>query len=190
MVRAQQLPLKNVGVGMHRPHLEAIPAFHLPPGYAFRPWRAGDIPAWITIQDAADQYNDISRETFRREFDDREDLMADRSWFVVSPEGTDVGSITAWWRQTPQGPQGLIHWVAVLPEHQGKGIGKAMMTKAMLRLREEYRDAYLNTSSARLPAIKLYLDFGFVPDMERKDAVEGWADVRKHLKHPALGDAP
>ena len=73
--------------------------------------------------------------------------------------------------------------------HQGKGIGKAIMTRAMQWLAEEYDTAYLSTSSGRIAAIKVYLDFGFLPDMEREESEEGWTEVREHLKHPALGNA-
>ena len=68
-------------------------------------------------------------------------------------------------------------------------MGKAIMTRAMVRLAQEYDEAYLSTSSARIPAIKIYLDFGFVPDMERDRAEEAWTEVREHLKHAALGNA-
>jgi hypothetical protein len=43
-------------------------------------------------------------------------------------------------------------------------------------------------------AIKTYLDYGFVPDMDWGDlaeAVRAWRLVRDHLHHPALdGIAP
>jgi hypothetical protein len=45
---------------------------------------------------------------------------------------------------------------------------------------------FLGTQSKRLPAINLYLDFGFLPDMDEPGAIEGWREVRAQLKHPAL----
>jgi len=175
---------------MYRPHMRGIPRHDLPAGFVFRPYGDGDAETWVRIQAAANvPLLDVTMKTYVDDFAGHEHELPGRSWFVVSPSGREVGSITAWWRETPAGRQGLIHWVAVVPECQAKGIGKAMMTKAMDRLREEYGEAYLNTSSARIPAIKLYLDFGFLPDMRPGSADEGWAEVRRMLKHPGLGNA-
>ena len=41
-------------------------------------------------------------------------------------------------------------------------------------------------ASARIPAIKVYLDFGFKPNMQTKDAAEAWAEVKGKLEHPLL----
>lgn len=46
--------------------------------------------------------------------------------------------------------------------------------------------AFLVTSAARLGAIRLYLDFGFVPDLTAPDADRAWRQVALKLDHPAL----
>ena len=182
--------MKNISVGMHRPHMNDIPEFALIPGHTFRPYRIGESDIWTRVQNEANEpFGGISRDTFINDFSAHEELMPERSWFVMNEAGGEVASITAWWRDVREETQGLIHWVAVLSECQGKGIGKAIMTHAMHRLAEEYDTAYLVTSSGRIAAIKVYLDFGFLPDMERDDAEDGWADVRAQLKHAALGNA-
>lgn len=181
--------MQNLSVGMHRPHMDQIARHDLPPGYRFRSFRSGDSRLWWEIQEHANrEFGGLSPNAFVTEFGGREDELPARSWFVQDGAGREVASITAWWRQDHPG-QGLIHWVAVLPDQQGKGLGKAIMTKAMERLAEEYATAYLSTSSARIPAIKVYLDFGFLPDMERDHAEEAWAEVRANVRHPALGNA-
>ena len=183
-------------VAMLRPHLRDIPAFVLPEGYQFRPFRDGDMSTWIAIQDAAGTYElgPITEALFHEFHRGRADLLPGRCWFVVDPGGNDVGSITAWWRRRIES-RGHIQWVAVLPEHQGRGIGKAMMTRALHRLAEEYESASLTTDTGRIPAIKVYLDFGFVPDTANRApgvsialAEEGWEHARKCLKHPVLNN--
>ena len=181
--------MENIGVGMVRPHMHDIPDVELPEGYRFRPFLVGDDRLWWKIQDSANgEFGGLSPNAFITEFGGHEDELPTRSWFVLDDRGREVASITAWWREG-RPDQGLIHWVAVLPDQQGKGLGKAIMTKAMNRLAEEYSTAYLGTSSARIAAIKVYLDFGFLPDMERDRAEDAWAEVRACLTHPVLGNA-
>ena len=37
-----------------------------------------------------------------------------------------------------------------------------------------------------MPAIKLYLDFGFTPDLSRENSREAWTQVASVLEHPLL----
>ena len=191
----------DIPVGMYRAHMRDIPLFALPDGFVFRDFRApgddgsGDAGTWVRIQAAAEaQFMQITHETFLNDFGGHESQLPGRSWFVTTEKGEDVASITAWWWDTPpdcelQGRVGLIHWVARIPEYQGRKIGKAMMTKAMQRLARDHQVAYLNTSTIRIPAIRMYLDFGFLPDMKKNRADEAWSLVRESLKHPAFGNA-
>jgi GNAT superfamily N-acetyltransferase len=191
----------DIPVGMYRTHMNDIPDYPLPAGFAFRPFRPptptspGDVDAWVRVQSAAEAaFMNLTRETFENDFGGAEPSLADRSWFVITESWREVASITAWWWNTPsdrtlQGRVGLIHWVAVIPEYQGRKLGKAIMTKAMRRLAENHQFAYLNTATIRVPAIKVYLDFGFMPDMKMDRADEAWAAVRQQLKHPALANA-
>jgi GNAT superfamily N-acetyltransferase len=76
--------------------------------------------------------------------------------------------------------------VAVRPAFQGRGLGRAALSHALNRLARWHERAYLDTSTARLPAIKMYLDFGFVPDLGPPGARDAWRAVRAALPHPAL----
>jgi GNAT superfamily N-acetyltransferase len=179
--------MKDLLIGMHRPHMNDIPQCSLADGYRFRQLEEGDEEAWLRVQDEANQpWGGITPGTFERAFGNAS-LLNGRSWFVVDPDGNDVANASAWMR-TEDENAGLVHWVAVLSRCQGKGIGKALMTQVTNRLSEEYSTAYLNTGSARIAAVKVYLDFGFLPDMEKDKAEEGWAEVRRNLRHPALGN--
>ncbi|MCK4277510.1 MAG: GNAT family N-acetyltransferase, partial [Phycisphaerae bacterium] len=99
-----------------------------------------------------------------------------------------VGTITSWYHRSYRRRRwGRIHWVAIIPDHRGRGLSKAIMTVAMKRLRKlGHRRAMLATATPCIPAIKTYLDFGFVPDLSRKGAWRAWRLVGKHIAHPVL----
>ena len=53
-----------------------------------------------------------------------------------------------------------IHWYKVKKEHEGKGIGRALLSEVMKKAAEY--PIYLHTQPGSFRAIKLYSDFGFV----------------------------
>jgi GNAT superfamily N-acetyltransferase len=175
--------------------MDAIPQYALPSGYRFRTYRPGDEAAWMALHHAAEKFFPVRPDLFEREFGQHLDALADRMFFVESATGEVVGSITAWWEHDRANPQerGRIHWVVVDPAHQGRGLAKPMMTHAMQRLAASHPAAMLGTSTGRTWALKVYLDFGFVPDAEemvvKPEVRAGWQDLYARLPHPQLARA-
>jgi GNAT superfamily N-acetyltransferase len=181
---------RNIPVMMVRSTLGGFPQPPMPVGYSTRLWRPGDDETWVRIERESDRFNEITRATFEREFGYDLAAMADRGLFLAESGGEDVGTATAWYGDEKVGRDwGRIHWVAIVPAHQGKGLAKPMLAAAMRRLAASHSKAYLWTSSARIPAIKVYLDFGFRPEMSVDKAEDGWREVRAKLKHPLLENA-
>jgi hypothetical protein len=60
------------------------------------------------------------------------------------------------------------------------------MSYALNVLAQWHERAVLGTQTKRLRAIRLYLDFGFLPDLEAPGAVQAWREVSEQLHHPAL----
>jgi len=55
---------------------------------------------------------------------------------------------------------GRIHWVAVVPEEQGKGLAKVPVSQTCQRMQTlRYKKSFLSTFSNKLPAIKIYQNF-------------------------------
>ena len=182
----------NVSVHMVRDNMADFLHYELPEGYRFRMYRDGDDVTWTELQKAAEPFFEVTPELWVREYGKDLDALPDRMFFVETLAGEPVGSITAWWDRERHNPteRGRIHWVVVHPKHQRRGITKPMMTRAMQRLALSHPSALLGTSTGRIWAIKVYLDFGFYPDpaeMEAKPEVaEAWRALQEQLNHPLL----
>jgi len=180
-------PLKNYSVRMIREHMDNIPDIPFPKGFGIRNYRLGEGHIWTRIEKAAEPFFEIDDRLFDREFGHHLRVMEDRSFFVITDEGEEIGTITAWWQPNWKDKEwGQIHWVAIHPDYQGLGLSKPMMTVAMRRLKQSHNRAFLGSSTGRIAAVKIYLDFGFHPDMESENSLEAWREVASVLEHPTL----
>ena len=172
---------------MLRKTLEDIPAFPLPFGYSCRGYRTGDEEDWVRIHLAADHFNTLTPRLFRQQFGSDVGLLAQRQFYLLGEGGSPVGTGTAWFPlRYERARAGRVHWVAIVPECQGIGLGKALMTLICQRLRElGHHQAYLFTSSERVSAIRLYLRFGFElwPRTNRTALIGAQSSVQSRFRH-------
>jgi len=155
---------RNAAVVMVRDTLDDVPDAALPTGCSVRAFATGDEPVWTAIQAAADAYNAIGPTRFADSFGTDAAAHRARILFVTDAGGRAIGTATAWWGVGAWAGWGRLHWVAVLPDEQGRGIGRALVVAACRRLRElGHPRACLTTSAARLAAIHLYDALGFRP---------------------------
>ena len=179
--------MQNRGVRMIREHMNDIPNIPFPKGFGIRNYRPGEGAIWTRIQRAAEKFLEIDDGLFDREFSADLEVMEDRSFFAVTDAEEAVGTITAWQRANWRGKNwGQIHWVAVHPDYQGLGLSKPMMTVAMNRLKQSHDRCFLGTATGRIVAIKVYLDFGFYPDLDSDESRNVWEEFASVLEHPIL----
>jgi ribosomal protein S18 acetylase RimI-like enzyme len=81
---------------------------------------------------------------------------------------------------------GRVHWVGIDPDYQGKGLAKPLVSKTMEIIKERHDKCYLTTQTESFKAIKIYLDFGFVPYLKDETCEKAWKMMADLLKHPAL----
>jgi GNAT superfamily N-acetyltransferase len=180
--------MENVAVNMIRPKLDNIPRFELPAPYGLRWFEEGDDKAWDMIQQNAERHIDMTKCLHGMAFGADLEKLRRRQCFLIDGGGRSVGTGAAWHEDDHHGEAyGRVHWIAILPEHQGKGLAKSLMTAVCERLCElGHRQALLGTHTVRMAAINLYLKFGFVPDI-RSDADRAvWQRVAVELDHPVL----
>lgn len=174
---------RHVPVAMARQDLDGIPQFSLPEPFTFRWYQPGDEKEWTRIHVQADKWNDVSGDLFEKQFGNDEDLLRERQLYLCADDGAAVGTATAWWNDDYEGLMwGRLHWVAIVPEFQGRGLAKPLLSAVLNRMVEMgYKRVYLTTATQRLPAISLYLKFGFLPQPRNQEETEAWKEVVKAL---------
>lgn len=164
------------GLAMRLERLENLPDCELPEGYGWRFYEPGDERDWVRMWTAAGGFaaERDAMETFERDFPDRS-VLRGRMLFLTC-DGAPVATATAWFGDRPG--EGKLHWVCVDPAHQGKGLSKPLIAKALERCRELGDDsASLLTQTPCWVAIRMYHRFGFRPEVRSEEDVKGWRIV-------------
>lgn len=166
---------------MFRSNLEGLPELALPEGYRLRTYQPGDEDAWARIMNQGIG-TDWTAERCRQELIDRPQFTPDRLFFVVA-KGEPVGSACAWVWDPSERETGYVHMVCVVPEHRGRRLGYLLTLATLHWFRDHgFRHAILDTDDFRLPAIKEYLNLGFVPLLREDSHLERWQKVAAELK--------
>lgn len=152
---------------MVRPgHFPQVQAPALPRGYRYRLYRRGDIHHWSAIQTAVAEFDQPEKAAvhFQKEFLSDEAELARRMVFIDDSSGRPVADAAAWWKDDEAcGRVALLHWVAVHPDRQGLGLGRAVSSMALSLFASEgpTGDIWLTTQTWSHVAIGLYLSLGF-----------------------------
>ena len=179
-------PPAAADIVMRRADLTGLPRPHAPPPYAVRSFRAGDEAAWADLCAAAFPDVPDPRGIPAREFLGRPAWRPERMFFVCLGD-VPVASAAAWENPDRWGPRtGQVHWVATDPAHRGRGLARAAVSAALRWMRGPYDRAVLVTQVHRLPAIRLYLSLGFLPDLDAfPEMAARWAAVTAALRETA-----
>ena len=153
--------IMKLPIGEYKP-LEAI----LPKGYRFKFYESGDRNSWAEVETSVLEFDSEEKalEYFDREFLPYEDELYKRMIFIINPDGEAVATATAWYKNAERkGRYAKVHWVAVKPEYQGLGLGKAVMRKCLETLSSvgPYTDIYLHAQTWSHKAVRLYHALGF-----------------------------
>ena len=143
-----------------------IPINDLPPGYSFTSFCPGDEAVWADIETSVGEFS--TSEDALRYFQsaylatDAARLGA-RLVFACDPHGEPVGTVTSWWNYTQGRRNPALHWLAVRSDHQGMGLGKALVSESLRRLvqLEGPGEVFLHTQTWSHRAIAIYLKAGF-----------------------------
>lgn len=158
-----------IGVLMTNLTPDDYPRCPLPEGYAPRTYEPGlgMEEDWARLQVSVEHFPtmDEARARFQTELAPDEKTLAKRGIFIYAPDGGLAASALLWYGALFGRTLARVHWVAVAPEHQGKGLCKAAMT----RLMDLYHECglaggiYLTSQTWSYKALGIYRQFGFKP---------------------------
>ncbi|MBR0576584.1 GNAT family N-acetyltransferase [Proteiniclasticum sp. BAD-10] len=134
----------------------------LPPGFAFRPFQPQEDNAlWAEIRNLAfTTYPSLTPESIASLYEGSTYLPGGMQ-FLLEGE-TPVAVIRAGLDSFEEEPAVNIGPVAVLPSHQGRGLGKVLLRHILAFAREEgFTTAVLSVNGANDSAVKLYTHEGF-----------------------------
>ena len=137
----------------------------LPEGFSFHFYKEGDEHHWARIETSVLEFDSEKKalEYFKREFAPHVSEIKKRCVFINSPEGLPIATTTAWFCSSDGTVHPQLHWVAVCPEYQRKGLGKAIVRKALqiFSITEPGKEVWLGTQTWSHAAIRLYYQLGF-----------------------------
>ena len=142
----------------------AIPVYDLPGVYKFSLYKPGDEISWANIETSVLEFDSEPQalEYFQNNFLPYLSEPEKRCLFIETDSGEKIATSTAA-HCCPKHCYPFIHWVAVKPEYQGLGLGKALIskiTRMMLDLDGDM-DFYLHTQTWSHKAVKIYEKFGY-----------------------------
>ncbi len=172
-------PFPQLRMGFTR--FDELPEPRVPSGYALRTFREGDEDGWLSVLGTGgwDAWDRARLDTMLT--GGHAEVPRDGIVFATSDERIVGAACT-----TLHGGAALtaaeIGWVVVDPAHRSRGLARAIVLAMLGLVRERgYRYAFLRTEPFRVPAIKLYLDLGFEPEMVDPAHPAWWAGLRGQL---------
>lgn len=142
-----------------------ITVHRLPSTFSFEFFKPNNEIEWATIETSVGEFahEQEARTYFHDTYAPHEDVNR-RVVLVRAPSGVAAGTVTAWWNYTEERRDPSLHWLAVKPEFQGRGLGRALVSHCLQILNrvEGNRAVFLHTQTWSHRAIAIYLRAGFV----------------------------
>lgn len=136
-------------------------AGELPAGFYFDACRPDELDIWkafpFDAPEEAIEYKPYMDGYFDRVYAPKAEEFFSRCVFVRNDKGEPVATAFLW---DAYGKVPTLHWVKTKKEYEGRGIGRALLTRLLLS-QDAPETVCLHTQPGSFRAIKLYTDFGF-----------------------------
>lgn len=134
----------------------------LPDGYFVRNCRRDELDVWKAMpfddRASAKASEAYMTDFFARAYGGKEEAFFAETLFVCGADDKPIATCLMW---KAYDRFNTIHWLKVLKEYEGRGIGRALLSIVMRDLKAADYPVYLHTQPSSFRAIKLYSDFGF-----------------------------
>lgn len=161
----KSVPYKRIIMKLNYNNNSFSKDINLPDGYSFKMYEPGFENYWAEIETEVLEYKtkEEAIEYFEKELIPYQEQLKKRMVFIINQEGVAVANACAWYINYRGKHQAHVHFVAVRPDYQGMGLGKAIFTKilTMFPIFEAGEDIYLHTQTWSHVAIRMYLNMGF-----------------------------
>lgn len=182
--------MKRIPLNMVRQDLFNIPEYSLPTGFRMRFFEKGDEQKWAKVETSVDEFKNKkdALEHFNQEFGAYIEEMSKRCIFIENKNGEVIGTTTAWYGDLNEDGDlwGRIHWVAISPEYQGRGLSKPLLSAAMSIIAGFHSKAYLTSQTTSYQAVNMYLSYGFEPYIINSSCYEAWDLLESTLNRKIL----
>ena len=171
---------------MVRPNLDDLPALKLPAGYGMRTYRKGDEVHWARIISDSFGGRERTAQDTENEITNRDVFLPDGFYFATHRD-VPVGTACAWRQSVDEKEVGYVHMVGVVAEHTGHKLGKWVSLAVLAYFRDNgFKCSMLDTDDFRVPAIKTYLNLGFIPVYVEEGQSKRWSDIFDKLGLPSM----
>ncbi len=156
-------------------------------GYSLRPLQATEDETWIKVYAAA--VPTFTRADFVEWLNRYRSLALTDGILLVTDDSSGQPVATAGSIAHSKGDMfprgGQLAWVATVPGHRKKGLGRWISAVATARLqRDGFRNIFLTTGDDLTPAISVYLALGYIPCLYADDQRQRWEDICRIINHP------
>jgi ribosomal protein S18 acetylase RimI-like enzyme len=130
--------------------------------YSVRSCRPDELDVWKAMPfddvNLAKRYEGFMSDYFATTYGGKEDCFFAGTLFICDRHDNPIATCLIW---KAYDQFNTIQWFKVLKKHEGKGIGRALLSIIMQDLKSCDYPVYLHTQPSSFRAIKLYSDFGF-----------------------------
>lgn len=134
----------------------------LEPPYFFDICNKNEVDVWMSLQfddeELANKNKNYMTFYFNDVYGEKIDEFFTNCLFVRNTLNEPIATSFIW---KSYDKINTLHWLKVKKEYEGKGIGRAIISKLFLGLNDDDFPVYLHTQPSSYRAIKLYTDFGF-----------------------------
>lgn len=163
---------------MRLPSLDSVPDWVLPTEFSVRKAAGGDADGLSEVLGAAFPEFGWNADKVRSELLEHPEVL---STFLIQRGERIVA--TASCKTSDEPIVGYLHWCAVHPDAQGARLGRMVCIAVLQEFAAgAMTSAILDTDDSRLPAVKTYLNLGFVPELRDDDDHARWQVVLAALE--------